>query len=64
MLASIFGGAAGPWLMGALHDATGSYRPGFWLAFVVSLVAALAIWRAAPGKVRAVAGRAAHATPK
>jgi MFS family permease len=64
MLASIFGGAAGPWLMGALHDATGSYRPGFWLAFVVSLVAALAIWRAAPGQVRAVAGRAAHATPK
>jgi MFS family permease len=67
MLASIFGGAAGPWLMGALHDATGSYRPGFWLAFAVSLVAALAIWRAAPGKVRAVAGRAAraaHTTPK
>ncbi len=57
MLASIFGGAAGPWIVGALHDATGSYRPGFWLAFAVSLVAALAIWRAAPGKVRAVAGR-------
>ena len=64
MLASIFGGAAGPWLMGALHDATGSYRPGFWLSFAVSLIAAVAIWRAAPGKVRAVAGRAAHPTPK
>jgi MFS family permease len=61
MLASIFGGAAGPWLMGALHDATGSYRPGFWLSFAVSLVAAIAIWRAAPGKVRAVTGRAARA---
>ena len=64
MLASILGGAAGPWIVGALHDATGSYRPGFWLAFAVSLVAAIAIWRAAPGKVRAVAGRAARATPK
>ncbi|HEV2550477.1 MAG TPA: MFS transporter [Stellaceae bacterium] len=64
MLASIFGGAAGPWIVGTLHDATGSYRPGFWLSFAVSLVAAIAIWRAAPGKVRAVAGRAARATPK
>ena len=67
MLASILGGAAGPWIVGALHDATGSYRPGFWLAFAISLVAAIAIWRAAPGKVRAVAGRAARparTTPK
>jgi MFS family permease len=61
MLASIFGGAAGPWLTGALHDATGSYRPGFWVAFAFSLLAALAIWLAAPGKIRAVAGRAARA---
>jgi len=61
MLASIFGGAAGPWLTGTLHDATGSYQPGFWLAFTISLLAALTIWLAAPGKVRAVAGHAARA---
>ena len=28
MLASIAGGAAGPWVTGALHDATGSYTLG------------------------------------
>jgi MFS family permease len=58
MLAAIFGGAAGPWLTGALHDALGNYEAGFLIAFGFSLLAAFAIWRAAPGKVRAVAGRA------
>jgi hypothetical protein len=29
MLASMLGGAAGPWMAGALHDATGSYAPVF-----------------------------------
>ena len=54
MLASIVGGAAGPWVTGALYDATGSYA----LAFVLAIGAtALAIWLAAPRKVRAVAGR-------
>jgi len=57
MLASILGGAAGPWLTGALHDATGSYALGFSIALGLSLVSALAIWLAAPRKVRAVAGR-------
>lgn len=56
MLASILGGAAGPWLTGALHDATGSYALGFSIALGLSLVSALAIWLAAPRKVRAVAG--------
>lgn len=60
MLASILGGAAGPWLTGALHDATGSYDLGFSIAIGCSLISALAIWRAAPGKVRAVAGRRAR----
>jgi MFS family permease len=60
MLASIFGGAAGPWLTGALHDALGNDEAGFLIAFGFSLLAAVAIWRAAPGRVRAVAGRAAH----
>jgi MFS family permease len=61
MLASIFGGAAGPWVTGVLHDATGSYALGFSIALGFSLLSAHAIWRAAPGKVRAVAGRAARA---
>ncbi len=57
MLASITGGAAGPYAAGALHDLTGSYAPAFWIAILCSLVSALAIWQAAPRKVRAVARR-------
>ncbi len=57
MLAAIVGGAAGPWVTGALHDATGSYTLAFWLAIGCSALSALAIWLAAPRKVRAVAGR-------
>jgi MFS family permease len=48
MLAAIGGGAAGPWVTGALHDLTGSYAPAFWLAIVGCAISALAIWRAAP----------------
>jgi MFS family permease len=57
MLASIAGGAAGPWVAGVLHDETGSYDLAFWIAGGGSLLSALAIWLAAPRKVRAVAGR-------
>ncbi|HJQ56969.1 MAG TPA: MFS transporter [Vineibacter sp.] len=57
MLLMIPGGAVGPWLTGLIYDATGSYAPGFWLAAAVSVVSAIAVWRAAPRKVRAVAGR-------
>ena len=57
MLASIVGGAAGPWVTGALYDATGSYALAFVLAIGASALSALAIWLAAPRKVRAVAGR-------
>jgi len=60
MLASIGGGAAGPWLAGALHDATGSYTIAYWIAICCSLLSAVAIWFAAPRKVRAVAGRVAR----
>jgi MFS family permease len=60
MLASIGGGAAGPWVTGALHDATGSYAPAFWIAIVASAGSAVAIWLAAPRQVRAVAGRVAR----
>jgi sugar phosphate permease len=57
MLAAVGGGAAGPWVTGALHDATGSYAPGFWLAIACTALSATAIWLAAPRKVRLVAGR-------
>ena len=57
MLASIAGGAAGPWLAGALHDATGNYVLAFEVGLGASVASALAIWLAAPRKVRAVGGR-------
>jgi MFS family permease len=60
MLASIAGGAVGPWLTGTLHDATGSYTIAFSTGIACSLLSAVAIWLAAPRKVRAVAGRIAH----
>jgi MFS family permease len=57
MLSAIAGGAAGPWVTGALYDATGSYTPAFCIAIGCSVASAVAIWLAAPRKVRAVAGR-------
>jgi len=57
MLVALAGGAAGPWVTGTLYDLTGDYTLAFAIAIVVSLLSAFAIWRAAPGKVRAVAGR-------
>ena len=54
MLAAISGGAAGPWVAGALYDLTASYTPAFAIAIGGSLLSALAIWLAAPRKVRAV----------
>ena len=57
MLAALGGGAAGPWLTGVLHDWTGSYQGGFVIAIAWCVVSALAIFVAAPRKVRAVAGR-------
>jgi MFS family permease len=57
MLSAILGGAAGPWVAGVLHDATGSYTPTFWIAIALNVMSAIAIFRASPGKVRAVAGR-------
>jgi len=48
ILASICGGAAGPWLTGTLYDLTGSYVPAFWIAIGVSVLGAVAVWIAAP----------------
>jgi MFS family permease len=60
MLAALAGGAAGPWVTGVLHDFTGSYTIAFAAGIAVSLLSAIAIWRASPGKVRAVAGKTAQ----
>ena len=57
MLAAIAGGAAGPWVTGAVHDATGSYTLAFCIAIGCSTLSAGAIWLAAPRQVRTVAGR-------
>jgi MFS family permease len=60
-LASIAGGAVGPWVGGAIHDATGSYAIAFWIAIGASVLSAVAIWLANPSGVRVVAGRMARA---
>jgi MFS family permease len=57
MFAAISGGALGPLVAGAIHDATGSYSIAWWIAIAVSMVSIVAIWKASPGQVRAVAGR-------
>ena len=57
MLAAILGGAAGPWVTGIMYDRFGTYLPAFSLSTVLSLVSAIAIWLAAPRRVRSVAGR-------
>jgi len=57
MLGAVMGGATGPWITGVLYDYTGNYNAAFWLGLVLSIVSALAIFIAAPGKVRHVAGR-------
>jgi len=54
MVGAMMGGAAGPLVQGLLHDATGSDTPGFLLGIAASIVSAIAIWIAAPCKVRRV----------
>jgi MFS family permease len=56
-IALVAGGATGPWVMGAIHDATGSYRIAFLTAIGCCVMSGVAIWRAAPRKVRLVPGR-------
>ena len=57
MLAALAGGAAGPWATGVLHDLSGNYTVAFAIGIAMSVLSALAIWQASPGKVRAVAGQ-------
>lgn len=56
-IALIGGGAAGPWMAGAIFDATGSYRLAFQIIIGCCLLSIVAIWMAAPRKVRVVAGQ-------
>jgi MFS family permease len=58
MLAAIAGGAAGPLVVGVLYDRLGSDVPGFIVAGGSSVVSAIAIWLAAPRRVRRVGGAA------
>jgi MFS family permease len=62
MLAAITGGGLGPWATGVLFDAHGNYTLAFAIGIAASAVSALAIWRAAPRNVRAVAGKVRQAT--
>jgi cyanate permease len=60
MLTSMLVGAAGPWETGALHDTYGSYAQAFTIAIGCCALLALAIWLAAPRKVRAATGQLAE----
>ena len=57
MLAALAGGAAGPFVTGVLHDHFGNYTLAFSMSVIISLLGAASIWMAAPGQIRAVAGR-------
>jgi MFS family permease len=56
MVALIGGGAAGPLATGILYDWTGTYTVAFVLGVAFSIVCSVAVWTAAPRKVRVVAG--------
>ncbi len=56
-VALVCGGAAGPWIAGVVHDATGSYRLAFILIIGCCIASAVSIWLASPRKVRLVPGR-------
>jgi MFS family permease len=56
MVALIGGGAVGPFVTGVLHDWTGTYTAAFALGIAFSVICAVAVWIAAPRKVRVVAG--------
>ena len=51
------GGTIGPWLGGLLFETTANYRLAFITSGVLFCLAGVAIWLAAPRKVRLVPGR-------
>jgi len=44
------GAGIGPWLGGAVHDWTGSYREAFWIAEALSFASVVFIWLAESGR--------------
>ncbi len=58
-IGSGLGSSLGPWIGGALYDITGTYRAAFIVAIFSAVLSALFIWKASPGKIRMVAGKAA-----
>ena len=57
MTSLIGGGALGPFVTGVLYDWTGTYHIAFAIGLALSIVCAVAVYIAAPGKVRHVAGK-------
>ena len=51
------GGTVGPWLGGWIFEFTGSYMPAFLIAMGMFILSCVAVWVAAPRKVRLVPGR-------
>jgi len=51
-IANALGGSTGPWVGGRVFDATGSYAGAFAAGVVAAVLAALALWVAAPRRVR------------
>ena len=57
MLAALAGGAAGPWVDRRAARSFRQLHDRLWIGIGVSAMSAVAIWRASPRKVRAVAGQ-------
>src|SRR5262245_23121339 len=55
------GAGLGPLTAGLLYDLTGRYAEAFWVAIGCCAISTIAIWQAAPRKVRVVAGRVPRA---
>jgi len=47
------GAGIGPWLGGAIHDWTGSYREAFWIALALTFASVVFIWLAESGRRKA-----------
>ncbi len=46
------GSGIGPWLGGAIHDLSGTYRDAFWIAELLVFLSICLIWIAAPRNYR------------
>ena len=46
------GAGVGAWLLGVLHDQSGSYESGLWVCWGVSILSMICIWIASPSRVR------------